>query len=198
MSNQIFPANLGGYTWDGTKKPTFNNLTHSVKNGRDLSLSLYSQPIYEFHLINNWLTSTDKATLINFFIERGGAFDSFLYTDEDSAVNNQAFATGNGADTAFQLIKTTNFASETVNNPASAPHIYLDGVLKTAGTHYTINDSGLVIMATAPALNAVLSWSGLAYYRCIFIEDNMEYNQFANRLYNCDTIDFKGSMANKL
>jgi hypothetical protein len=43
-----------------------------------------------------------------------------------------------------------------------------------------------------------LTWTGAAYYRCVFMEDSLEYNQFANRLYDCSEITFKGSLVNKL
>jgi hypothetical protein len=195
MSNFLFPKNLTGYQWDGTKKPVFNNVTHAPTNGRDVTLSLYSQPVYEFVLHNGWLTKADKNTLINFFISRGGSFDSFLYDDEDSAISHSVFAVGDGVMTDFQLTKVTNLAIETVNNCAANPSIYLDDVLQTG---CTVSGSGLVTMAVAPAIGAVLSWSGTAYYRCVFADDNLEYNQFANLLYDCDTITFKGSMATKL
>ena len=76
--------------------------------------------------------------------------------------------------------------------------IYKNGVLLTPGVHYTLAAYGVVTMVSAPTLGDVLSWTGTAFYRCAFLEDSLEYNQFADRLYDCNEIKFKGSLANKV
>lgn len=199
MSEAIFPSMLGGYAWDSKKKPVFHTLTHSPLTGRDVRVALYSQPVFEFSLVNNWLSKADKESLIGFFLARSGNFDSFLYADEDSVMTAHAFAMGNGVNTAFQLY--AGFGSHTnliVNNVAGNPSIYIDSVLKTAGTHYSISTTGVVTFVTPPASNALISWTGTAYYRCVFLEESLEYNQFARLLYDCSEITFKGAMVNKL
>jgi hypothetical protein len=199
MSDLLFPTTLSGYSWDSKKKPLFNNITHSPQTGRDIHISLYDQPLYEFNLANLWLTKADKDTLIGFFTARRGSFDSFLYRDEDSVLTAHVFAWGNGIKTSFQLSRYQNgLFLEKVNNYAVNPLLYLDGVLLTVGTHYTLSATGLVTFTVAPASGAVLSWTGTAYYRCVFMEDSLEYNQFADRLYDCGEIKFKGSLANKV
>jgi len=198
MSDLVFPSTMNGYVWDSKKKPVFNNLTHSSVTGRDVRIALYDQPVYEFTLSNQWLTKADKDVLMGFFLARRGAFDSWLYLDEDGAVTAQAFGVGNGATLGFQLLKATDSALEIVNNLATLPLIYVDAVLKTVGTHYTISATGVVTFVTAPTAGAVLAWTGSAYYRCVFLEDSLEYNQFMYRLYDCSEITFKGSLANKL
>jgi hypothetical protein len=196
MSNLVFPSTLNGYVWDSKKKPVFNNITHKPATGRDIRIALYDQPVYEFLLSNEWLTKANKDTLMGFFLARRGSFDSFLYGDEDCVISNQWFATGNGVATTFHLLKATAWAVEIVNNVVGVPLIYLDNVLLTSGTHYTISATGLVTFMTAPT--GALTWTGAVYYRCVFMEDSLEYNQFANRLYDCSEITFKGSLANKL
>lgn len=198
MSNDIFPSSLIGYTWDSLKKPLFNNITHSPATGRDIRIALYAQPVFEFSLSNAWLTKADKDSLIGFFMARSGGFDSFLYSDEDCTVTAEYFGTGDGTMTAFQLQKVVGSSLSMVQNLASTPLIYKDAVLQTVGTHYTVSSTGLVSFVTPPANGAVLTWTGSCYYRCVFLSDDLEYNQFANRLYDCDEIRFKGCLANKL
>jgi uncharacterized protein (TIGR02217 family) len=198
MSNLVFPSTMNGYLWDSKKKPVFNNLTHSSATGRDVRIALYDQPVYEFTLSNQWLTRADKDTLIGFFVARRGMFDSWLYLDEDGVVTAQTFGTGDGVATAFQLLKATVNALEIVNNLVSSPLIYINGVLKTIGTHYSVSATGLITFVTVPTAGAVLAWTGSAYYRCVFLEDTLAYNQFASRLYDCSEIKFKGSLVNKL
>jgi uncharacterized protein (TIGR02217 family) len=198
MSNLVFPSSIGGYIWGMKKMPVFNNITHSPATGRDIRISLYDQPIFEFTLSNEWLTKADKDTLMGFFIARKGSFDSFLYLDDDSVITNEGIAIGDNVKTAFQLAKLMGGSLSVVNNAVGSPAIYINGVLKTAGTHYTISNTGLITTASPIPTGQVLSWSGSAYYRCVFFEDSLEFGQFATRLYDCGEIKFKGCMANKL
>lgn len=85
---------------------------------------------------------------------------------------------------------------ETVNNPVGTPSIYNAGVLQSSGV--TISSTGLVTFSTAPASGNALTWTGSAYYRCVFMEDSLAYNQFMSCLYECNEITFKGAMVNKL
>jgi uncharacterized protein (TIGR02217 family) len=192
MSDLVFPSELSGYAWDSKKKPVFSTISQSPVTGRDVRIALYRQPIYEFMLSNVWMDTADKNSLIAFFVARKGVLDSFLYADEDCDVSNQFIGAGNGVITTFQLIKNTGTAVEWVCNPAPNAQIYVAGALKTATTDYVINWKGEVIFVAAPAVGAVISWSGVAYYRCVFLANELEVSQFANLLYECGEIGFKG------
>ena len=195
MSNQILPIELSGMAWECTKRPEFSTIVQPTVTGHDVRLSRRSQAVYEFKLTNQWLNNIDKGVLDTFFLMRKGSFDDFLYADEDSVIGNQPFAVGDGVTTEFQLKKITHDAVEITQNIAVNPSLFVNGLLKTAGLDYSLHKNGLVIMTIAPDLNAVLSWTGKAYYRCFFAENTLEYNQFAYLLYNCDEINFKGSLA---
>jgi uncharacterized protein (TIGR02217 family) len=197
MSNAIFPASLIGYVYGNKKKPNFNTASHSPVSGRAVNLLLYDQPVHEFSLSNEWLSETDKNTFIGFFKARKGSFESFLFADEDSVITGQAIGLGDGVTTHYQLVRITNDSIEQVNNFAGIS-VYLDGVLQSYVMDYLINDTGLIIFTTAPTSGAVITWTGTAYYRCVFVEDRLESSQFANQLTACADIKFYGCMANKL
>jgi hypothetical protein len=183
--------------WDGKKKPVFNNITHSPVTGRDIHISLYGEPIYEFTLSNQWLSQADKDALMGFFLARRGSFESFLYSDEDCVMVNHVFAIGDGVTTTFQLGRFQNgLYHEAVHNFAPNPLIYRDGLVLTLDVDYVMTATGEVTYYLGNGTE--LSWTGQAYYRCVFMDDSLEYNQFANRLYDCNEIKFKGSLANKL
>jgi hypothetical protein len=196
MSNEVFPSQLQGFTWECKKKPIFNTITHSPPTGRDVRISLYSQPVYEFTLSNQWLTKADKDLLIGFFLARKGGFDSFLYQDEDCVVANQQLVALDSSLTIYQLIKSTAAANEVVNN-AYVSDIWLSsGLGLDYPDDYSIDPTGLITLFNVPDSSVI--WSGSCYYRCVFLEDSLEYNQFADRLYDCGEISFKGCLANKL
>jgi uncharacterized protein (TIGR02217 family) len=194
MSNLLFPGSLSGYTWDCTKSAVFSSIKQQTVTGRDVRVALRGQPIYEFVLINGWLSYADRNTLTAFFAARQGKVDSFLYADEDSVIDNQTFALGDGMTHSFQLTKTQGESVETVKNVADSPLIYIDGVLKTVAIDYNINAVGRVNFVNPPSNGAVLAWTGTAYYRCHFTESSMEYGQFARRLYECNEVKLTGSL----
>lgn len=49
---------------------------------------------------------------------------------------------------------------------------------------------GRVVFPTAPASGAVLGWTGTFYWRCRFVQDQLEFNQFMSRLWNLRTLEF--------
>ena len=59
--------------------------------------------------------------------------------------------------------------------------------IPTAGSAVTVTDYSLagnnVTLSTAPAITAVLTWTGSYYYLVRFNDDVLEFNQFSNLMY---------------
>jgi hypothetical protein len=75
-----------------------------------------------------------------------------------------------------------------VNFVPAIPQIFVDGVLKTQGTDYTISSAGLVTFTVAPAAGAALTWSGSYYWRVRFDLDQTEFNNFLNQLWEAKKV----------
>lgn len=199
MSNAVFPT-LAGLSWDVAKTPIWRTAIQSAVSGKELRASLMSYPLWKFSLSYEVLradsASQELQTLLGFFLGRQGQFDSFLYTDPvDNSVTGQNFGTGDGTTTAFQLVRTYGAGgftfTEPVQNVNGTPSIYVAGVLKTAGTDYTIGSTGIVTFTSAPANGAALTWTGNYYFRCRFLQDSADFNQFMYLLFDLQKLEFQ-------
>lgn len=201
MSNAVFP-DLPGIDIKVRKTPMWDTKIKTAVSGKELRASFYSTPLYKFALSFNVLRAGAEAelqALVGFFNDRRGRFDSFLFTDPvDSAVTAQAFGVGDGVRTAFQLVRTFGANVEPVMNINGSPEIYVDGVLMTPTTDYTVDAYGLVTFVTAPASNVALTWTGAYYYRCRFDRDTVDFEQFLWGLWEAKRVELFGSLGTKV
>lgn len=158
MSNVVFPA-LPGLTWDVMKAPRWNTRVQQSVGGKEIRAQYFSEPRWRWTLKYDVLRQAsafqELQQLVGFFNARQGKFDSFLYTDPtDNAVTNQAFGTGDGAKTAFQLVRdygASGFTGrENVYDLNGAATIVEGGATKTANRDYLISATGLVTFYLAP------------------------------------------------
>jgi uncharacterized protein (TIGR02217 family) len=99
----------------------------------------------------------------------------FRFKDwSDYTAEDEQFGTGDGATTAFQLVKiydpslillgiagSTRYVRDiNLLAPEVEAVIKIDGVTKTITTDYTISSSGLVTFTSAPASSKPLTWTG--------------------------------------
>src|ERR1700689_4818863 len=102
-----FPT-LAGLGWSVHKKPAFSTVVASHVSGREVRDALYQNPIWQFELTIDALSSSPASypgagvnslqTLMGFFLQMQGQFGTFLYADPtDNAVTGEAIATGDGA-----------------------------------------------------------------------------------------------------
>lgn len=202
MGNSIFPT-LAGRGFDMVKAPEFSTIKHRAASGYEYRAALFVYPLYTFtlkyDLLRDDTVNNELKQMVGFFNSRQGSYDSFLYTDpSDSSVTAQNFGTGTGSQTAFQLIRAYGGFAEPVNNVNGAPNIYVNGVLKTLTTDYTISATGLVTFVVAPPNGQPVTWTGNFYYRCRFVNDKIEPVQFMSNLHDLKKLDFVGSAVNKV
>lgn len=204
MSNALYPT-LAGLTWNTGKTPLFNTIIQRSVNFNELRGSFTSTPIYslllQYDLLRDDATYNELKTIMGFFLARQGDFDSFLYLDpDDSVALLQQFGTGDGATKDFQLTRSLGNFTEACANIGVGPTIYVNGVAKVITTDYTINSAGLVSFVAAPAGAAVITWSGLYYYRCRFNTENtpVAFNQFMSKLWELKQVELYGSLGTKI
>jgi uncharacterized protein (TIGR02217 family) len=199
MSNIQFPA-LQGLTWSVFKTPQWNTKIQTATSGRELRSAWFSTPKYGFKLSYEILRAataySELQTLMGFFNARQGSFDNFLYDDPtDDAVTAQPMGIGNGTQTVFPLVRTLGAHTEPVMNVNAITGIYING---TAATACTVDGQGNVTFATAPAAGAAITWSGSYFYRCRFVRDSNEFENFMYQLWRLKEIEFIGSLGNKV
>lgn len=195
MSNAIFPI-LPGLAWGATKTPVWRTLAEESASGLEERASYQSYPRYLLGLTYEVLRAGAEAelqTLIGFFNQRRGSFESFLWTDEsDQAVTAQAFGTGDGTTTVFRLGRTLGGMYEPVSAVNGTPAIYKAGVLQTPGSDYTLDAyAAKVTFAAPPAAAAALTWTGAYYWRVRFERDENEFRQFLEDLWEARAVRLK-------
>ena len=193
MSDAIFPA-LPGLTWNIQRTPVWSSINQRGVSLMETNVALASYPLYQITLTYAYLWSTaakaQLQTLVGFFNARNGAADTFLYTmPDDSSVTAQQFGTGDGSTKGFQLVRTFGSFDEPVKDVNGTPSVYVGGVLKTAGTDYTLSATGKVTFTSAPANAAALTWTGSYYWRCRFMQDSTDFNKFLRDLYEAKKVE---------
>ncbi|MGO9622373.1 MAG: DUF2460 domain-containing protein [Desulfobaccales bacterium] len=134
MSNAVFPI-LRGFTYPVIKKPTFSTIEQESVSGIKKHIGNWVYPRWQIEIPVEFLLDdvahNELKTLVGFFLSRQGRFDSFLFDDpDDDFIQGQELGIGNGATTAFQLLRAYGGFIEPCLNIKSAPVsvVYLNGV----------------------------------------------------------------------
>jgi uncharacterized protein (TIGR02217 family) len=202
MSNAIFPT-LAGLGWSVLKFPKWSTKIQTAVSGKELRSAFYSYPIYDITLTYELLRSDsinlELQTILGFFNSRQGSFDNFLYSDPtDNAVINQIVGTGNATQMLWTLCRTYGGFTEPVMNVNTLAGVYLNGVLQTLGTQYTIDSTGDITFASAPGAGVVITWTGTYYYRCRFVKDTVELENFMYQLWALKKCELTGCLGTKI
>jgi len=192
LSNAIFPK-IRGLSWDISKTPEWSTKSKRSASGKTVRASFWSFPIWHFKLKYAYIRDSDAAdsdlkTIIGFFNQRMGAFDSFLYEcPDDNTATNQVIALGDGVTTTFQLCRDYGGFIEPIHNPKEETLVvFLNGVKTTA---FSVDGKGRIVFTTPPAQGVAISASFKFYFRVTFAEDEEEFEQFAYRLYQLQTLE---------
>lgn len=161
----------------------------------------------------------DFPILRGFFVARLGPLDSFLFWDpaDNYTVTNAQYAglspasgqnvigTGDGTTTAFQLMRSIGGVAEPVYNingitasgsgpqapPIASPYVnvFVGGAPVLSG--WTVNSSGVLTFASAPANGAGIAADFSYFKRVRFSEDYIDLENFMANLYRTKKILLK-------
>ncbi|MFX5116234.1 DUF2460 domain-containing protein [Acinetobacter baumannii] len=214
MSNVLFPE-LPGLQWDLSKAPMFNTKIMTSINGRELRASYQSSPKYEISMSFAFLRESNGRSelqqLEGFFMDRRGAFDSFLYKMPE---DNQFTCTivGNGSSeyqvfkevgqTKLYLGNTEPDFSEDKDPPMwneePASDMWTNDQENMWFTGFGLLSNGVVKFSQDLAEGQSIQVSGTFYYRCRFKDDEQEYVNFMHKLWKAQKVELIGSLGNKI
>lgn len=194
MSNAVFPA-LAGLKYPVSKTPIWSSSVKTATSGQESRAGFWSFPRYKYSIGYDVLRSDtalhELQDLVGFFNQHYGAVDDWLFNDpDDNSVTAQGFGSGNGSQTAFQLVRSYGGFAEPVRSLNSVPLIYKAGVLQTVTTHYTVSATGLVTFTSAPGSGQALTWTGTYYWRCRFLDDMIDLQKFMHQLWELGRLEF--------
>jgi uncharacterized protein (TIGR02217 family) len=196
MSNAIFPT-FRGLTWDVKKTPNFSTFIQQGASGREVRVTKRVNPVWEFEFNYSILDDTfidgsgysELRDLMGFFLQRQGAYDSFLYTDPtDNSITNQSLGTGDGSTTQFQMVRNFGGFLETIQNINVITNLKVNGVTQNNPANYSINSTGLITFVTAPPNLATITTTFSYYYRLRFKEDMQDFNEFVSNLWEAQQV----------
>jgi hypothetical protein len=166
-----------------TRAPTFTTDKQRSLAGKGINISFQAYPTYQYMMAIDALRGNALAelqTFIGFYNSLLGGFGLFSYADpDDGAVTAQGFGAGDGATTAFQLVRAMGGNAEPVFCPTGAPQIFDNGN-PVPGGNYTISNQGVVSFNVAPAPGDALTWTGTYSWYCSFDDDKIDFAKFAN------------------
>jgi len=192
---------LPGLAWSRHKKPGFSTRVASHVSGREVRVALMSYPLYEFEAVYDGLTSSASAfaglgasslqSLMGFFLRLQGQFGTFLYADpDDGAVTGQAFATGDGATTAFTMMRSLGGFLEPVGWVTGIANVYLNGMAQ-AGSAYALTTPNTLTFSAAPHAGVTVSADFSYAFNCRFLDDQMDFEEFMSNLWRLDSMKFR-------
>jgi uncharacterized protein (TIGR02217 family) len=198
----IFPA-LAGLAWSVTKTPTFQTRIQRAVSGRESRALDYPYPLWQFALVYDFLRDDPAAgfdelrTLLGFFMLCQGAFGTFLFQDpSDCRVTGQQIGIGNASMAVFQLQRAmgTSLPSGGFLEPIVAPNlvsaIYFDGITQDPASYSVDSETGLVTFATAPGSGLIITADFTYYFRCRFVDDKYDFENFMYRLWQLKKLTF--------
>ena len=194
MAIPTFPS-LVGLTYPALRSPNWSTDTQRTVTGKRSALANFSYPFWNYELsydvLRSDITNKEWQTLVAFYNRVYGPANVFQFTDpDDGSVTDQAFGTGNGATTTFQLVRTmTGSGANVFVEPVWAP---LTSTIKVAGivTAATVSATGLVTFGAAPANGAALTWTGTFAWLCRFNDDSLDFSKFANQFWDLGKVAF--------
>ncbi|MDC4992538.1 DUF2460 domain-containing protein [Acinetobacter baumannii] len=217
MSNVLFPE-LPGLEWDASITPMFNTKIMTSINGRELRASFQAAPKYEISLSYAFLRENKRRKelqqLQGFYLERRGAFDSFLYKMPDDNQFDCTFV-GDGATTSFQLYKDMYTSQLPLGNTEEQmvgevdPNMWNQVPAKTMwntnqeklmwnNVSAQVTSDGKYVLSEPLEEGIEIKIAGTFYYRCRFKDDTQQYINFMHKLWKANKVELIGSLGTKI
>jgi len=187
-------------------------------NGRELRASFQAAPKYEISLSYAFLRENkgrkELQQLQGFYLERRGAFDSFLYKMPEDNEFSCTF-TGDGATTSFQLYKDMYTSQLPLGNTEEQivgevdPNMWNQTPVKTMWNSNQeklmwntasaqVTSDGKYILSQPIEEGVEVTVKGTFYYRCRFKDDTQQYVNFMHKLWKANKVELIGSLGNKI
>jgi len=194
MSNVTFPT-LPGIAWGIKKAPLWNTGMANASSGRQFVSRKRVYPLWRFKIPVEFLRAqvafSEWQTLVGFINARNGRYDDFLYLDpRDNFVTAQQIGVGDGVTVRFPLVRSIGGFVEPVgfvNTVASS--VYVNGV----GSPLASWDDNFTVahFITPPPAGSIVTWTGQFLFRCRFLSDEIELEQFIQDYWKVNSIDFQ-------
>lgn len=211
----VFP-DLPPLTWSVHKKPIMSSTVITATTGRECQLARAVYPRWAFLLSygggNSWLrdetenivSDPELPNLLEFheisalWLACLGSYGEFYYNDPSD--NSRALwqaGIGDQNTTTYPLYFTWGTGPFSpplllpVQGIASLDAVYLDNVLQDPSTYGVDATNTKLVFNSVVGLNTVILVSFHFYYRCRFLDDQIDFSQWAKNLWELKEIKFE-------
>lgn len=210
----VFPS-LPGRGWSVHKRPTWASNVSVHLSGKEKVASRQCFPLWEFELTHEVLREqtqnitpyqnlsgfTELEQVSELFLSCYGQYGEFYFNDpEDNQRTNQFIGTGTGLQNIFIIYRSWGFGNLTTVEPVAAldlsfPHnVYVNGALINPA-NYTITwgttYATIIFNTFVPSMGVGVNMDFNYFYRCRFIDDVHDYNQFYKNLWELKSCRFR-------
>jgi len=185
-----------GKGWGVKRSTIWKTLNQESFSGLDSAAGcmLYPRWLWEvnYEMLRSDTTNLELQNMSGFINSCHGGVSPFNYLDsEDFSVTAGTFGTGDGVSTQWQLFRTWGGFYEPVVAPFGGWKIFDNGSEKTATTDFTISNLGIVTFNYTPTTGHALTCTGSFYWLCTFMDDQNEFENFMNDLWDLKKLQFK-------
>jgi uncharacterized protein (TIGR02217 family) len=140
--------------------PTFKSTVFETNTGLEQRRSAWTRAKHKYDFSLGIRDMADMDTVREFFVGIRGRKNSFRFKDwNDFELTNENIGTGDGSETEFQITKTYTTGSltyvRTIKKPVVGISVFVDSVLQTITTDYTIDTTTGIITFVAPPGNTL-------------------------------------------
>lgn len=210
----VFPV-LPPLTWSVHKKPILASRVTIGSTGRETQLASAVYPRWAFNLSYggaSWLRErtqnivpdpymnsfTELEQLSSLFLAVRGSYGEFYYEDpDDNSRLNQSVGLGTGIATTFPLLFSWGFGPFTpsltipVGGIKAIDTVYFNGTPISSALYGLDATNTKLVFLSAPGANVVITADFHFYFRCRFLEDNMDFSQWARNRWEAKEIRFE-------
>ena len=195
-----FPT-LAGVAYDVKKTPVWSTRVQTANSGKEQRLNQWTYPRWKFQLVYNFLrqnVNSEFQTLVGFINSMYGQFNQFYYQDSsDYSYTSQSLGVGDGTTKNFAIVRSLGGFVEPVLHAPTVSAVYLNGVSQATPAVWSATAStggygtDTITFVTAPGVGVAITADFIMNYVCRFTNDENEFNQMMNQLWEMKTLNFE-------
>ncbi len=220
-SPPVFPLGTKTHpSFSFNRKPTYATIVQTGRQGREVGAAQQATPLWEFELryeVLRDVTQNIDATipevvkihgqsfvelqnLLGLYLACAGQYGVFLFDDStDNSRTSQVLGSGDSSTLVFPFVRTITgdsglYFTEAVGavNINFSPIVYLDGTPVPALGNWSIStDLTQLVFVSPPGLNVLISTTFHYYYKCRWISDYQEVEEFVDRFWEAKSVKFR-------
>jgi hypothetical protein len=208
----VFPA-LPSQAWSVHKKPIMASRVSIGATGRETQLACAAYPRWAFILTYGWLREqtqniTPDQSLLGFreleaisglFLLCRGSYGEFYFDDpdDDSRLADLVTGSADGVSTAFPMYYSWGYGPFVpsllipVGGIKTIDAVYFNGSVQSPSIYSLDATRTQLVFTSPPGGGTVITSDFHFYFRCRFLDDHLDFNQFVQNKWEMKELRFE-------